>query len=53
MGELLADPVRARLMGAAGRARAAERFGWDRTVARMLAVMRRPRLAAATDVQAS
>jgi glycosyltransferase involved in cell wall biosynthesis len=51
--ELLDDSVRARLMGAAARARVAERFGWDRAVARMLAVMRRPRLAATTDVQAS
>lgn len=40
IGELLADPVRARLMGAAGRARALGRFGWDRAAARMLAVMR-------------
>jgi glycosyltransferase involved in cell wall biosynthesis len=53
VGELLGDTVRARLMGAAGRARVAERFGWDRVVARMLAVMQRPRLAAATDAQAS
>jgi glycosyltransferase involved in cell wall biosynthesis len=42
---LLADPVRARLMGAAGRARALARFGWDRAVAGMLAVLRpRPHL---------
>jgi hypothetical protein len=39
-------------MGAAGRARAAERFGWDRAASRMLSVMRPPRLAA-TDAQAS
>lgn len=52
IGELVGDPVRARLMGAAGRARAAERFGWDRVAARMLAVMRGPRLAA-TDARAS
>jgi glycosyltransferase involved in cell wall biosynthesis len=52
IGDLLADPVRARLMGAAGRARAAERFGWDRAVGRMLAVMRPPRLSVAP-VQAS
>jgi glycosyltransferase involved in cell wall biosynthesis len=45
--DLLGDPVRARLMGAAGRARVAERFGWDRAVARMLAVMRPARLATA------
>ena len=52
--DLLGDPVHARLMGAAGRARAAERFGWDRAVARMLAVMRPPRIvAAAGDGQAS
>jgi alpha-maltose-1-phosphate synthase len=43
ISDLLADPVRARLFGAAGRARVAERFGWDRAVARMLSVMRPPR----------
>jgi glycosyltransferase involved in cell wall biosynthesis len=48
VGDLLGDPVRARLMGAAGRARAAERFGWDRAAARMLGVMRPPRLSAAS-----
>jgi alpha-maltose-1-phosphate synthase len=40
IGELLADPLRARLLGAAGRARVAERYGWGRAVDRMLAVMR-------------
>ncbi|HYG69809.1 MAG TPA: glycosyltransferase family 4 protein [Anaeromyxobacteraceae bacterium] len=39
MRELLADPVRARLMGAAGRARVAQRYGWDRGAARILAVL--------------
>ncbi len=44
---LLADPIRARLMGAAGRARVLARFGWDRAVAAMLAVLRpRPHLRA-------
>jgi glycosyltransferase involved in cell wall biosynthesis len=44
---LLADPVRARLMGAAGRARVLARFGWDRAAAGMLAVLRpRPHLRA-------
>ncbi len=37
---LLADPDRARKLGTAGRARAAERFGWDRAVGRMLEVLR-------------
>ncbi len=41
---LLADPVRARLMGAAGRARALARFRWDRAIAGMLSVLR-PRAA--------
>jgi starch synthase len=36
---LLRDPERARRMGAAGRARVAARFGWDRVAARMLAAM--------------
>lgn len=40
LSELLADPVRARRMGAAGRARALRRFGWDRVAARMLEVLR-------------
>jgi len=40
LAELLGDPVRARLLGAAGRARAAERFGWERAVSRMLSLMR-------------
>jgi glycosyltransferase involved in cell wall biosynthesis len=53
LGDLLADPVRARLMGAAGRARVADRFGWDRAVARMLAVMRPARLAVAAPLPAS
>lgn len=46
IGGLLADPVRARLMGAAGRARVAARFGWDRTAAGMLRVLRPARGAA-------
>jgi glycosyltransferase involved in cell wall biosynthesis len=37
---LLADPIRARQMGAAGRQRAMARFGWERTTRRMLAVLR-------------
>jgi glycosyltransferase involved in cell wall biosynthesis len=37
---LLGDPARARRLGEAGRARAAERFGWDRAAARMLEVLR-------------
>jgi glycosyltransferase involved in cell wall biosynthesis len=37
---LLADPARARRLGDAGRARVAERFGWDRAAARMLEVLR-------------
>jgi starch synthase len=54
LGEILADPVRARLLGAAARARAAERFGWDRAAARMLAVMRpAPPATGAGDAQAS
>jgi alpha-maltose-1-phosphate synthase len=40
LSSLLADPARARHLGAAGRARAAERFGWDRAVGRMLDVLR-------------
>jgi glycosyltransferase involved in cell wall biosynthesis len=40
LSALLADPVRARLLGAAGRARVAARFGWDRAVVRMLDVLR-------------
>jgi glycosyltransferase involved in cell wall biosynthesis len=40
LAALLADPARAHRLGAAGRARAAERFGWDHTVARMLDVLR-------------
>ncbi len=47
MGDLLADPVRARLMGAAGRARVLSRYGWDRVAARMLEVMRPGRSPAA------
>lgn len=52
IGELLGDPVRARLMGAAGHARASARFGWDRAAAGMLAVMR-PARAAPVAVQAA
>ncbi len=37
---LLADPARARHMGAAGRQRAVARFGWERAARRMLAVLR-------------
>lgn len=40
LAALLADPARARQLGAAGRARAAERFGWDRAVGRMLEDLR-------------
>jgi glycosyltransferase involved in cell wall biosynthesis len=40
LSALLADPARASQLGAAGRARAAERFGWDRAVGRMLEVLR-------------
>ena len=36
---LLRDPARARRMGEAGRARVAERFGWERVAERMLAVL--------------
>jgi alpha-maltose-1-phosphate synthase len=38
---LLDDPARARRMGAAGHARFAERYGWERAVERMLAVVAR------------
>ncbi|HET7824246.1 MAG TPA: glycosyltransferase family 4 protein [Anaeromyxobacter sp.] len=40
LGELLGDPVRARLLGAAGHARATTRFGWDLAASRMIAVLR-------------
>jgi glycosyltransferase involved in cell wall biosynthesis len=40
---LLADPARARRLGEAGRARVAERFGWDRAAARILEVVAPPR----------
>jgi glycosyltransferase involved in cell wall biosynthesis len=40
LGDVLADPVRARLLGAAGHARAVERFGWDLAASRMLDVLR-------------
>lgn len=40
LSDLLADPVRTRLMGAAGRARVLQRFGWDRAASRMLHVLR-------------
>jgi glycosyltransferase involved in cell wall biosynthesis len=36
---LLGDPARARRLGEAGRARAAERFGWGRVADRMLALL--------------
>ncbi len=40
LSALLGDPVRARLLGAAGRARSEERFGWDRVTALMLSHIR-------------
>jgi glycosyltransferase involved in cell wall biosynthesis len=40
ISELLSEPLRAKFLGAAGRARAEERFGWDRAVRLMLAVLR-------------
>lgn len=40
LSALLADPSRARQLGAAGHVRAAERFGWDLAVGRMLEVLR-------------
>jgi glycosyltransferase involved in cell wall biosynthesis len=49
LSSLLADPARARRLGAAGRVRAAERFGWDRAAARMLAVLRPGHAAPAED----
>jgi alpha-maltose-1-phosphate synthase len=45
ISDLLGDPVRARLMGAAGRARVLQRYGWERAAARMLAVLRPARAA--------
>jgi alpha-maltose-1-phosphate synthase len=45
LADLLGDPVRARLLGTAGRLRATERLGWDRAAARMLAVLRPSRSA--------
>ena len=45
LSALLADPARARRMGEAGRARVAERFGWDRAIGRMLDVLRPDRAA--------
>ncbi len=39
LGGLLSEPARARQMGAAGRQRAALRFGWERAARRMLAVL--------------
>jgi glycosyltransferase involved in cell wall biosynthesis len=47
ISELLADPVRARLLGAAGHARCASRYGWPRTAQRMLDILRPGRAAAA------
>jgi glycosyltransferase involved in cell wall biosynthesis len=38
--DLLGDPLRARLLGAAGRARVAARYGWERAAALMLEVLR-------------
>jgi glycosyltransferase involved in cell wall biosynthesis len=52
LAALLDDPARAARLGAAGRARAAERFGWDRAVGRMLDVLR-PGLAEPGEVRAS
>jgi glycosyltransferase involved in cell wall biosynthesis len=52
LAALLDDPARAARLGAAGRARAAERFGWDRAVARMLEVLR-PGVPHAGEVRAS
>jgi len=46
LSTLVADPARARQLGSAGRARAADRFGWDHAVARMLEVLRQGRPAA-------
>jgi starch synthase len=43
---LLADPARARRMGAAGRARVAERFSWRRAAGGMLEVMGAAEIAA-------
>ncbi|MGC4000186.1 MAG: glycosyltransferase family 4 protein [Anaeromyxobacter sp.] len=48
LGALVADPRRAARMGAAGRARAQARFGWDRAAARMLAVLDPQRAPAGT-----
>jgi glycosyltransferase involved in cell wall biosynthesis len=45
--ELLADPARARRMGAQGRARALARFGWARAAEAMLDAIRAPALPAA------
>jgi glycosyltransferase involved in cell wall biosynthesis len=39
ISDLLGDPVRARLLGAAGRARLAARYGWDRSAGRILDVL--------------
>jgi starch synthase len=36
MSDLLGDPVRAKLMGTAGRALAASRYGWDRAARRVV-----------------
>lgn len=44
--QILSDPARARLMGAAGRARVAERYGWARTARTVLEALR-PRAAGA------
>jgi alpha-maltose-1-phosphate synthase len=47
MGGLLGDPVRMRLLGAAGRARVLQRYGWDRSASRILDVLVPDRAAAA------
>ena len=46
---LLADPARARRLGEAGRARAAERFGWERVADRIRAALGPAALASASD----
>jgi alpha-maltose-1-phosphate synthase len=38
LSALLADPTRARMMGAAGRKRAIEMFSWDSAVNRLLKI---------------
>ena len=38
MADVLRDPVRARMMGQAGRARVEQEFGWDRIAQSTIAV---------------